>query len=134
LWSSRLTSSPDRAGFEAALADPRSLADVSRVLDMDPLGTDEFADCEQFLCVANEAWRRATRADEADGLDEKLELRGFEPHRDAPVPLEGEPIDIDGRDGVVAVPPEPRCTLPYAGDVAAGVDRTEHPSPVPRGD
>ena len=109
-----------RAAFEAALADPDSLADVPGVLEMDPFETDEFADCEQFLYVANEAWRRATGSepadatvdglvhfdeDQADGLEEELERRGFEPHRDDPVPLHGEPVDIDNRDAVVSVLP-----------------------------
>ncbi|MEV8512261.1 DUF4240 domain-containing protein [Dactylosporangium sp. NPDC051484] len=111
-----------RAAFEAALANPDSLLDVPGVSAMDPVADDCFADCEDFLYVANEAWRRVTGApelsssvdkrghvsldpDEVDGLEEELERRGYEARRDEPLPLAGEPIAFKDRDAVFAALP-----------------------------
>lgn len=86
------------------------------------MADDGFADCEDFLYVANEAWRRATGAtepnlevdkrgyvsvdpDEVDGLEEELERRGYEVRCDEPLPLAGELIDFNDREAVFAALP-----------------------------
>jgi hypothetical protein len=112
-----------RTVFEAALANPDSLMDVPGVSAMDPVVDDGFADCEDFLYVANEAWRRVTGspepsfnvegrghitsdADEFDGLDEELARRGYRVRRDDPtLPLAGVPINFNDRNAVFAALP-----------------------------
>jgi hypothetical protein len=91
-----------RVVWEAALADPDSLADVPQVRAI-TASDDDFADCEDFLDVANRAWERVTG--EAEGLDDALHERGFEPHRDDPVPPAGEKVDFDDRARVYALLP-----------------------------
>lgn len=91
-----------RAVWEAALADPDSLADVPAAIAVSALG-DDFADCEDFLYVANEAWERITGDEE--GLEAELERQGFEPRRDDPVEPAGDAITMTDRDQVFAVLP-----------------------------
>jgi hypothetical protein len=91
-----------RAVYAAALADPDSLADVPAAVAVTAEG-DDFADCENFLYVANTAWEEVT-GDE-DGLAEELRSRGFEPTRGGP----GSPVTpdfpVEDRDRVFAVVP-----------------------------
>lgn len=91
-----------RAVFEAALADPDSLAALPQVRAVTAEG-DDFADCEGFLYVAEEAWEQITGADE--GLTDALDERGFEPHRDDAEPLAGEEVDFADRDRVHQILP-----------------------------
>jgi hypothetical protein len=92
-----------RAVWEAALADPDSLAEVPTARAITATG-DDFADCEEFLYVASQAWERLT-GDE-DGLEDELDERGFTPHRDEPVETAGERIDFDDRARMYAVLPK----------------------------
>ena len=88
--------------WEAALANPDSLADVPAAAGVTAYGND-FADCEDFLYVANDAWEQIT-GDE-DGLEDELERQGFQERRDDPVEPAGDPISITDREQVFAVLP-----------------------------
>lgn len=91
-----------RETWDAALHDPDTLADVAAARAI--TATDEdLADCERFLYVSGEAWKRITGKEY--GLEDELDQRGFEPHRDSPVEAAGEPIDFDDRAQVHAAMP-----------------------------
>jgi hypothetical protein len=92
-----------REAFEAALADPDSLADVPAAREI-AADQDNIPDCEHFVYVADEAWEQVTG--EQEGLYDELDERGFEAHRDVEHEVAGEPIDFDDRQQVSAVLPK----------------------------
>ena len=60
-----------RQVWEEALADPDSLAELPQARAITATD-DDFADCEDFLYVANHAWERITG--EEEGLDDALHV------------------------------------------------------------
>ncbi|WP_230686559.1 DUF4240 domain-containing protein [Catellatospora vulcania] len=92
-----------RAVYEAALADPDSLADVPAATAVTATGND-FADCQEFLHVAEHAWDRVTGTEEG-GLWYELERREYRVMRDrVPLPVR-RPIKRTDRNRMFAALP-----------------------------
>ncbi|GAA1381028.1 hypothetical protein GCM10009661_56800 [Catellatospora chokoriensis] len=88
--------------YEAALADPDSLADVPAAVAVTATGND-FADCQEFLHVGLIAWDRVTG--EEEGIEAELDRRGFHARRDRIGAPAGRPIAFDNRDKVFSTLP-----------------------------
>ncbi|GAA1406529.1 DUF4240 domain-containing protein [Catellatospora coxensis] len=111
-----------RAVYEAALADPDSLADVPAATAVTATG-DDLADCEEFLNVAGRAWDRVTGTEE-DGLWYELERRQYQVRRDrVPLPA-GRPIKRTDRDRMLAVLPRLGALFYDRAIRRLGTDRT----------
>lgn len=91
-----------REVWHATLLNPDSLASLPAACAITATD-DDLADCESFLYVSGDAWKRITGQEY--GLEDELDERGFEPHRDAPIEAAGEPIDFSDRAQVQAVLP-----------------------------